>query len=107
MRGFEHIVERQIQDAIEDGSLSGLPGEGRPLPTRSDAFVDPVEAAGFQMMAKSGAVPEELRLRRALSEARAAFAATADPEARARLMREIADLDLRHNLARDKRTGRL
>lgn len=105
MKGYEHIVERQIQEALEDGRLSGLPGEGKPLPRRSDAFVDPIEAAGFQMMAKNGAVPEELRLRKALAEARAAYAASTDADEKQRLMRQITDLDLRHNMARERRRG--
>jgi hypothetical protein len=107
MQGFERIVERMIQEALEDGRLSGLPGEGKPLPRRSDAFVDPIEAAGFQMMAKSGALPEELRLRKELADTRAAYPASSDADEKHRLMRRITDLDLRHNLAREKRRGTL
>ncbi|MGR3271629.1 DUF1992 domain-containing protein [Thalassococcus profundi] len=107
MKGFERFVEQQIQEALEDGRLSGLPGEGKPLPQRSGAaFVDAVESAGYAMMTKSGALPEELRLRRDLAEARAAFAACDDPEERRRLMARITDLDLRHNMTREKRIGR-
>ena len=41
-----------------------------------------------------------------LAEARAAFAACDDPEERRRLMARITDLDLRHNMTREKRIGR-
>ena len=108
MRGYQRIAERQIEEALEDGKLNGLPGEGKPLPLHiTQPFLDPVEAAGYHMMAKSGALPEELRLRKALSTARAAFAASCDEDEKHRLMAEIADLELRHHLIREKRTRTL
>lgn len=34
-RSFDRLVEQQIQKALAEGKLSGLEGEGKPLPDRS------------------------------------------------------------------------
>jgi hypothetical protein len=63
-------VESRIRELLEAGELSGLPGEGKPLPT------DPDDHAGEAWSARhvtrtSGARPLWLELRRDIAERRA------------------------------------
>lgn len=90
--------------ARAEGQLSNLQGEGEPLPRRpEDTLTDPGLAAGHRIMAAAGVRPEEFDLKEQLDAARRAYAELCDPSERAAAMAEIADLELRYNIARDAR----
>ena len=50
MRAFRTLHERQIKKAKAADQLSGLEGEGKPLPDRHE-FENPAIAAGHRIMA--------------------------------------------------------
>jgi hypothetical protein len=103
-RAFQNMIERQIQKAQMRGELSNIEGEGKPLPDRSsEALVDPAIAAGMRMMAQAGVVPEEFALKEKLANARRDFQSATDPNERKEIMARMADLEMRHNMARDAR----
>lgn len=98
------LAERRIRAAQAEGQLGHLAGEGKPLPDHPEAaMIDPIEAIGFRIMHEAGFVPRELELGKALEAAHAAWRATANPGEKARLMRQIADLETRRNIARETR----
>lgn len=104
MRSWHRLTEQQIKKAEAEGKLKGLEGEGKPLPDRpGDAFIDAGTAVGHRIMAEAGALPEEIKLKRALDEARAAWAAETDPVEKKRKMAAIADLELRYSIACEAR----
>ncbi|WGW03711.1 DnaJ family domain-containing protein [Tropicibacter oceani] len=104
MDKLRHLTESQIRKALAEGKLSGLEGEGKPLPKRpGDALVDPGEAVGFRIMAEAGALPAEVKLKAALDQARADWQAASAPEDKKRLMKAIADMQLRYEIAREAR----
>lgn len=104
MRSWHRLTEQQIRKAEAEGKLKGLAGEGKPLPDRpGDAFISAGDAVGHRIMAEAGALPEEITLKRALDAARAAWAAETDPDEKKRKMTAIADLELRHAIAREAR----
>ena len=104
LRSFRRLIESQIKKAEAEGQLSGLEGEGKPLPYRpGDTLIDPADAVGYRIMAEAGAMPEEIKLKAQLDEAKAAYQETADPDEKKRLMAEIADLDMKHSMAREAR----
>lgn len=101
---FTRLAERRILAALAEGKLTGLEGEGKPLPAHpEEAHIDPLDAIGFRIMHEAGFVPQELELARLLTEAREAWVATNDPDERKRLMARIAELEMRHNMARETR----
>ncbi|RME13997.1 MAG: DUF1992 domain-containing protein, partial [Alphaproteobacteria bacterium] len=54
MRRWHRLTEQQIRRAEAEGKLSGLAGEGKPLPERpGDAFIDPGDAIGHRIMAEA------------------------------------------------------
>ncbi|MCP9481168.1 DUF1992 domain-containing protein [Shimia sp. CNT1-13L.2] len=98
--GLRKLIERQILKAEAEGQLSGLAGEGKPLPERH-LFEDPATAAGHRIMAEAGVVPREFALKEDLEKARAAYRDCTDPEQRKDLMAKIADLEMRYEMERD------
>ena len=101
MHWFERIAQRRIDEAAAKGQLQGLPGEGRPLnPERLRESSDDVL---HRMMADTGFLPEEFRLRKEVEAKRAVLAQIDDPEERHALQRHIALLELRANIATDAR----
>lgn len=98
------LAERQIKKARAQGQLQGLEGEGHPLPDRSaEAQCDPAIAAGHRIMAQAGVLPQEFAIKKQLDAARKAYASLTDPRLRKRAMADIADLEMRYNMARDAR----
>ncbi|WP_300031838.1 DnaJ family domain-containing protein [uncultured Roseobacter sp.] len=104
MRSFRSLVEKQIARTRAAGGLSGLQGEGAPLPDR------PVEtgeqaalSTGMRIMAEAGVLPEEFALKKQLDAARKSYASCTQDAERSKLMRQIADLELRYGIAREAR----
>jgi hypothetical protein len=101
---WRRLTEQQIRKAEVEGKLKGLAGEGKPLPYRpGDAFIDAGEAVGHRIMAEAGALPEEIKLKKALDEARAAYAKITDPAEKKAQMARIAELDMKYAIAREAR----
>jgi len=104
MTGWQRLTEAQIRKAEAEGKLSGLAGEGAPLPRRpGDALIDAGDAAGYRIMAEAGAPPEEIRLKAQLDAARADWQAATTEAERRRHMGRFADLQIRYEIARDAR----
>ncbi|GHF67759.1 DnaJ family domain-containing protein [Seohaeicola zhoushanensis] len=99
---FDRLVERQMLKASADGKLTGLAGEGQPLPDRSGEG-DAALSAAMRVMAEAGVRPQEFDLKAQLDAARAAYAALTDPAEKKAAMARIADLDMRYTMARDAR----
>jgi hypothetical protein len=103
-RNFRQLIEQQIRAAEAKGELSGLSGEGKPLPKRpEEAMVDTATLVGHRIMAEAGALPEEIKLKEALRLARVAYQGLTDPEEKHAAMQAIADLEMRYNIAADAR----
>lgn len=100
---FEELAERHMQQAEAEGKLSGLAGEGKPLPTPQDApFVDASEAAGFRFMAEHGALPEEISLRKQRDAAKAAYASVDGAQKKA-AMAQLAEAEMKLSMAMESR----
>lgn len=57
MNIFDHLAEERIREALAQGALSGLPGEGKPLQLDDDALV-PVEVRmSNRILRNAGYVP--------------------------------------------------
>ncbi len=101
MHWFERIAQRHIDAAEARGELRGLSGEGRPLDP--ERLREGAEDVMHRMMADTGFVPEEFRLRKEVEAQRAVLAQIEDEAERAALQRHIALLELRANIATDAR----
>lgn len=102
-RSLNRLTEQRIAAAAAKGELTGLEGEGAPLPDRpGDALVDMGEAVGYRMMAEAGAVPEEFQLKAEVEAARRVVASASGHD-RKTAMARLADLEMRYAIAREAR----
>lgn len=89
--------------AQAEGKLSGLEGEGKPLPYHpEEAYLDAAEAVGFRIMAEHGALPEELKLRKLRDAAKAAYASASEPDKKAAMAR-LAEAEMKLSIASEAR----
>ncbi|MBT8475637.1 MAG: DUF1992 domain-containing protein [Alphaproteobacteria bacterium] len=103
-RSLRHLTESQIRKAQAEGKLSGLEGEGKPLPDRPEnAYIDSADAVGHRIMAEAGALPEEITLKRQLAVARADYAAAKGTTAEKPAMARISELKMKLAIAQDAR----
>ena len=103
-RALRELTERQITKALNDGQLSGLEGEGRPLPDRSGVtFSDMATQVAVRIMAEAGALPEEFTLKKALLAARSAYGDAKTAAEKRLAMALIADLEQRYHIAQEAR----
>lgn len=101
---FPRIAEKRMQEAAEDGLFDNLKGAGQPIPDlQSHDGLDAATRAGFRIMSEAGAVPFEVSLKRTVNEAREALRRCEDPEERLRLMRKLADLEMRYAMTMEQR----
>ena len=104
MTWLNRIAERMMTKARSEGQLSGLKGEGQPLPDRpGDAFVSAGEAVGIRIMAEAGALPEEITLKKQLLAQQAHLATLVDEAELKAAMRVLADLQMRQAMAEEAR----
>lgn len=93
------LINARIRAAEQDGAFDNLAGAGKPLPPCDD----PAGQVFTRILKDSGAVPEAVALTRDLALVRARLRDTADRDARAGLIREIALMETRLEIA--KRRG--
>jgi hypothetical protein len=92
---IERLAERHIQAAIERGELSGLPGEGRPLPHEDLSMVPEHLRAGYRLLKNAGYLPPELEALREIRDAEALLARIRDPDLRDQQRKRLRLLELR------------
>lgn len=90
------LINSRIEAAERAGAFDGLEGAGRPLP----ACDDPANAVMTRILKENGAVPEVVALTREVAALRDRLRDTADRSARASLIREIALMETRLEIAK-------
>ncbi len=107
MNPIERIAEARIQSAIEAGELENLAAAGKPLDLTDLGSIPPEERAAYRILRNAGLVPEEVTSRRELARVEAALARGARDAELETLRRRRLALELKRNLAADRRLGRL
>ncbi|MBV7395777.1 DUF1992 domain-containing protein [Mameliella sediminis] len=92
------LINTRIEAAERDGAFDNLEGAGRPLP----ACDDPAGSVMTRMLKDNGAVPEVVALTRDLARLRDTLRDTADRSERVGLIREIALLETRLEIAKKR-----
>ncbi len=73
---FDHLVEQQIQQAVDSGMLDNLPGQGKPLILDDNSMVPESLRAGYHILKNAGFLPLELEERREAIQLRDLLATT-------------------------------
>ena len=85
------LVDGQIRQAQEDGTLDRLPGAGKPL----DLSRDPYQMMIDRMHKAAKVKPKAVTLKDQIAEASRKLATIDEPEARRAQMKVLADLQTR------------
>lgn len=105
---FRRIAEAEIQRGIEEGAFEEVAGRGEPLDLDRMRRIPAEERAACTVLKNAGMVPEEVRTRQELTRIEAALArGVEDPAELEVLRRRRLALELKQNLAADRRLGRL
>jgi DnaJ family protein C protein 28 len=68
------LIERKIQEAMEDGAFDNLPGRGKPLALNANPYLEPGQELAFGLLKNNGFAPEWIErdqaIRRELEAAR-------------------------------------
>ena len=89
MSFIDHLVEQKITEAIARGELSGLPGEGAPLPADEAALIPEELRMAYRILRNAGFVPPEVATLREIGELERRLREFPDGDARARAMRKL------------------
>lgn len=100
MTGWLSIIDKQIQKAIEEGQLSNLPGEGKPLVLEDDSHTPPDLRLAYKMLKDNGFAPDWIMMGQELDSKREELLAKIKISVRA-YQGALADAE------RDAQTGEL
>jgi len=90
---IDAIAEKKIQQAVERGELSNLPGTGKPVPDDDLSMVPEHLRAGYRLLKNAGFLPPELHGAAQLKQAEDPLRRIEDPEARGRAQRQLGLLE--------------
>jgi hypothetical protein len=96
---IDRIVEARVQEAIARGEFDDLPGAGQPLNLDDNALVPEELRGAYRLLKNAGYVPEEITLRREISDVEQLLTVAQSEEARGTLNRRLQHLLLRLDLA--------
>lgn len=68
MRRWERIVDQLARDVIGDGDISQLPGAGKPLIFKDDAYTPADRRAAFKIMQDHEVTPDWIGISQALEQ---------------------------------------
>jgi hypothetical protein len=103
---LDALAEARIEEAIAQGLLDNLPGEGKPLALEDDRMVPEELRAAYRVLKNAGCVPPEVEARREVAGL-VALLATLDDDAKHRhALAKLAWLEARLESARTRRRGR-
>lgn len=88
---FGQIAEAKIRQAIENGQLKNLPGEGKPLELDSMAFIPADQRMAFKIMKNAGLVPEEVTLQKEMDLLRQSIAKCSDKTEKEALKKKLRE----------------
>jgi hypothetical protein len=89
MSFVDHLAEQKIAEAIARGELSGLPGEGAPLPEDDAALVPEELRLAYRVLRNAGFVPPEVATLRDIGDLEKHVQELPDGDSRARALRKL------------------
>jgi len=102
MFSFYRIAERRIQEAIQNGDLDDLPGQGKPLVFEDDSFVPPDLRMAYKILKNSGFLPPELRAEKEIKNALDLLESLDDEKERYRQAQKLNLLITKANISRQR-----
>jgi hypothetical protein len=103
MGNFDRIVEKKIKEAIENKEFEDLEGLGKPLDNSEYFSVPEEDRIAFHVMKNAGVVPEELSIRKKISNLIKEIKDCPDQTEKENLKKELNLLYTEYELVREQR----
>jgi hypothetical protein len=87
---LDTLVEQRIAQAIADGALDNLPGEGKPLVLDDDSLVPEELRVAHRILKNAGYIPPEVADRREITDLARLLRHATDDETRRRAAARLA-----------------
>ena len=68
MFGFQKIIEKRIQEALERGDFDHLPGCGEPLKIEDDSHIPDDLRLAYKILKNANCLPPEVQLRKEIRQ---------------------------------------
>jgi len=94
---IQRIAEQRISQAIEDGELDNLPGQGKPLDLEDDSNIPPEMRMAYRILKNSGYVSPEMEDRKEISNIKEMLKTCQDEQTRYRQIQKLNFLALKIN----------
>ncbi|NLL52844.1 MAG: DUF1992 domain-containing protein [Peptococcaceae bacterium] len=99
---FAKIALAKIEEAIKNGELDNLPGQGKPLDLAYLDMVPPEMRPAYSVLRNSGYLPVEASLLKEMANVKQELElGTHTEEQKEALINKLRDLELKYNLARE------
>ncbi|MDS1030527.1 DUF1992 domain-containing protein [Bacillota bacterium LX-D] len=100
------MAEDKIREAIQNGELENLPGQGKPLKIEDLTFVPEELRASYIILKNSGFLPEELEVKKEILNLNMLLETCCSEEERKQIKKQLSEKMLRFNILVEKRGGK-
>ncbi|MBS9805731.1 DUF1992 domain-containing protein [Bacillus toyonensis] len=100
---FLSIAEEKIRQAIRNGDLDNIPGQGKPLQLEDLSMVPPELRMSYKILKNAGMIPPEMELQKDILKIEDLIACFYDGEERKKLQEELTTKTLRFQQLMEKR----
>ncbi|MFE6138873.1 DnaJ family domain-containing protein [Bacillus sp. NPDC057893] len=100
---FLNIAEEKIRQAIRDGDLDNIPGQGKPLQLEDLSMVPPELRMSYKILKNAGMIPPEMEMQKDILKIEDLIACCYDEEERKKLQEELTVKTLRFQQLMEKR----
>ena len=99
---FEHIAEKRIKEAIQQGQFENLPGKGKPLVFEDDSMIPEDLRMAYKILKNSGFLPPELQTEKDIRNAIDLLSELEDEQERYRQVTKLNVLITKMNMMRSR-----
>jgi hypothetical protein len=98
MLGYEKLVERKIQEAMERGEFDNLPGQGKPLLLEEDSHIPEELRVAYKILKNADCLPPELEAKKEIRQMEDLLVNIPDERERYKLIKKINYMIMRLNM---------
>ncbi len=102
MLGFQKIIEKRIQEALNRGDFDDLPGRGEPLQVEDDSRVPEDLRLAYKILKNANCLPPELDLRKEIRQMEDLLENIPDEKKKYRQIKKINFKIMKLNLIGDR-----
>ena len=98
MFGFQRIIEKRIQEALDRGDFDDLPGRGKPMQIEDDSGVPEDLRLAYKVLKNADCLPPELELKKEIRQMEDLLESIPDEKEKYRQIKKINYKIMRLNI---------